>query len=188
MRRILVTLVSLMFVIFTAAGVSRAAQEFEENVDRPGGDFRPFVELNDPAPGTFGGPVDNCRSLCERDGACRAWTFVRKGVQGPKARCWLKNTIPGAVANGCCTSGVPARSLEPGLDRPGGDYKNFDLPSASADLCSRACNSENRTCKAWTFVRAGIQGPQPRCWLKTSVPPAVVNGCCTSGVLGPILH
>ncbi len=187
MRRVLLSLVSITLFMFVGLGASWSSQDFEDNVDRPGGDYKNF-DLNDPAPNSFGGPVDACRIQCEQDGACRAWTFVRKGVQGPKARCWLKNAIPRAVSNGCCTSGVPVRSIEPGLDRPGGDYKNFDLPSADANSCGRACQNEGSLCRAWTFVRAGVQGPRPRCWLKSSVPPAVVNGCCTSGVRGPIVR
>ncbi|MBO0902362.1 PAN domain-containing protein [Jiella sonneratiae] len=187
MRRVVTSLFCILLLLFLGVGASRADQEFEDNVDRPGGDYKNF-DLNDPTPGSFGGPVDACRIQCEQDGACRAWTFVKKGVQGPKARCWLKTAIPNAVRNGCCTSGVPARSFEAGIDRPGGDYKNFDLPAADANLCGSACNGENALCRAWTFVRPGVQGPKPRCWLKNTVPPAAVNDCCTSGVLGPIVH
>lgn len=187
MRRILTALFSMALFIVVGVAPALSSQDLEDNVDRPGSDYSSF-DLNDPAPNSFGGPVDACRIQCERDAACRAWTFVRKGVQGPKARCWLKNRIPNAVSNGCCTSGVPVRAVEPGLDRPGNDYKSFDLPSADANLCRRACESENAVCRAWTFVNAGVQGPTPRCWLKTVVPPAVMNGCCTSGALGPIVR
>jgi hypothetical protein len=31
-------------------------------------------------------------------------------------------------------------------------------------------------------VNPGVQGPAARCWLKSSVPPATPNSCCTSGV------
>jgi hypothetical protein len=31
---------------------------------------------------------------------------VQPGVQGPNARCWLKNSVPPPVASNCCVSGV----------------------------------------------------------------------------------
>jgi hypothetical protein len=31
---------------------------------------------------------------------------VRPGIQGNSGRCWLKDSVPGAVRNNCCTSGV----------------------------------------------------------------------------------
>jgi hypothetical protein len=157
----------------------------EENIDRPGSDFSNFDVV---APGGFIGPVDSCQISCERDGRCKAWTFVRAGIQGPKPRCWLKDAIPAPRANNCCTSGVPMRTLETNVDRPGRDYKNFNLPAADTNLCKTACEQEGSTCKAWTFVRAGVQGPTARCWLKNAVPPAFTNNCCASGVPGPILH
>ena len=158
----------------------------EDNFDRVGGDYRSF-DLNPPAPMTFGGPEDVCRETCQRDGNCKAWTFVRVGVQGPKARCWLKNVIPAGHASNCCVSGVPTRPFEPGVDRPGRDYKNFDLASGDANLCKSACEREGQ-CVTWTFVKAGIQGAKARCWLKNATPPAFTNSCCVSGVREPIIH
>jgi hypothetical protein len=67
------------------------------------------------------------------------------------------------------------------IDRPGLDYRSFDL-SGDATVCQSACRGDRR-CHAWTWVRSGVQGPSPRCWLKTSVPQPVRNGCCTSGVI-----
>ncbi len=72
--------------------------------------------------------------------------------------------------------------LEYDTDRPGMDYRNFDLPSNDPMLCQRACFQDPR-CKAWTFVKPNtIQGPRPRCWLKYAVPPAHHATCCVSGV------
>jgi hypothetical protein len=168
------------------AGTS-AAQELQENIDRPGHDIDNF-DLNPPPPNSLIGPVASCQIRCEQRGDCKAWTFVKPGVQGPNARCWLKNAIPTAVANNCCTSGVPVRTFESRIDRPGRDYKNFDLTGADPNLCRAACLTERSNCKAWTYVRPGFQGPQARCWLKTDVPPAFTNSCCTSGVPPIVLH
>jgi hypothetical protein len=66
-----------------------------------------------------------------------------------------------------------------GIDRPGRDYRNF--PVSSSDECQTACNAEGK-CRAWTYVKPGVQGASARCWLKHSVPGPVRNTCCTSGV------
>ena len=163
-----------------SANVAFADQTREDNIDRPGGDFRNFP-VSPPSPGSFGTVVDICRVSCERDGSCKAWTLVRAGLQGPQARCWLKSVIPAANFNSCCTTGVPMRVFEPNIDRPGGDYRNFDLPAANPNLCKIACDGDG-LCQAWTFVRPGVQGPRARCWLKFVVPAASTNNCCTSGV------
>ena len=71
--------------------------------------------------------------------------------------------------------------LENNIDRPGSDYRDFDLPTADPNLCRAACEAEAE-CKAFTYVRPGMQGPSARCWLKDSVPDAVPNDYCVSGV------
>lgn len=76
---------------------------------------------------------------------------------------------------------APAASdLEKGFDRPGSDYKNFPL-DGGPERCQQAC-AEDPNCKAFTWVRPGVQGPQARCWLKGGVPSAVSNANCVSGV------
>ncbi len=68
-----------------------------------------------------------------------------------------------------------AQTMELDIDRPGMDYKSFDLASPDPNLCERACKEDPQNCKAWTYVKPGIQGPKARCWLKSGVPPAVKN-------------
>ncbi|MGI9382585.1 MAG: PAN domain-containing protein [Methyloligellaceae bacterium] len=72
------------------------AQEF--NVDRPGSDYR---NLDLQAPRWL-----DCQNMCTADARCLSWTYVKPGVQGPKARCWLKNKIPNPTTNTCCISGL----------------------------------------------------------------------------------
>lgn len=76
---------------------------------------------------------------------------------------------------------VGCAGMEPGVNRLGSDYKNFDLPSADPALCQKACYSEQQ-CMAWTYVNPGIQGPNARCWLKNPIPAPSINSCCVSGV------
>jgi hypothetical protein len=79
-----------------------------------------------------------------------------------------------------------SESVGPGMidnaDRAGSDYRSFDV--ANPGECQLACNQQ-RTCRAWTYVRPGAQGSQARCYLKNAVPPATPNTCCISGVRGP---
>lgn len=75
--------------------------------------------------------------------------------------------------------------IEPGIDRAGGDYRSFDIGNADLRdtpelVCRDACRKESQ-CRAWTYVKIGVQGPKARCWLKTSVPAPRLSNCCISG-------
>lgn len=182
---------------------------WEPDIDRAGSDYTSF-DLQGPRP-------DLCRDRCLGEPQCRAFTYVNPGVQGPHARCWLKNSVPGSQPADCCLSGVktvapppppppppppapaggswraapppplppappqaPPRAWEASVDRPGSDYRQFDLAEAKAEICRDTCAREPQ-CRAWTYVRPGVQGPSARCWLKTAVPPARPAACCISG-------
>jgi hypothetical protein len=73
----------------------------------------------------------------------------------------------------------PPREPEIRTNRFGGDYASREVPTA--EQCQSACASEAR-CKAWTWIKPGIQGPAAKCWLKSTVPAARSDDCCTSGV------
>lgn len=73
-------------------------------------------------------------------------------------------------------------ALEYDTDRPGQDYKNFNLPQARPELCQAECSSDSK-CKSFTYVKPGVQGSSARCWLKSTVPAPVKSSCCVSGIL-----
>jgi hypothetical protein len=77
--------------------------------------------------------------------------------------------------------GAWAQSFERNVDRPGSDYRNFNIDGSPA-ACQAACGRDDE-CRAWTYVRAGYQGPLPRCWLKFRIPSPTGNQCCISGVM-----
>jgi len=79
----------------TAEPGSRAFTQMQMDTDLLGGDYKGFDAST----------VEGCEAECKRDGNCRAWTFVRAGVQGPQPRCYLKDVIPAASSNKCCVSG-----------------------------------------------------------------------------------
>jgi hypothetical protein len=72
-------------------------------------------------------------------------------------------------------------TTEYGTDRPGLDRYNFDMAQPEPRDCQSVCLID-QTCRAWTFVRPGVQGAQARCWLKSAAPAAQNNFCCVSGV------
>jgi len=76
-----------------------------------------------------------------------------------------------------------SNSMELNTDRPGRDYRSFDMPWDDPAICREACERDLK-CKAWTYVKPNIQGQYSRCWLKHSVPDARQNSCCTSGLKG----
>ena len=168
---------SLALPLMMSGGAADAAQNFESGVNRPGSDYKNF-DITPPS-GGFVTAEGLCQTACENDASCKAWTFVKAGIQGPKPRCWLKNAIPGKQGNSCCTSGVPMRAFEPGIDRPGKDYKTVDV-GADPRSCGQLCQGDNK-CNGWTYVKAGVQGPSAKCWLKTTLPDARSDNCCTSG-------
>lgn len=175
-----------MTVLLVVSGMPMVAQESvsrESNTDRPGSDYR-NLELPQPDPGL-------CQQECARDGRCKAYVYVRPGVQGQAARCWLKESVPGTRSDSCCVSGVKMASagggvsrtvtLEAGTDRAGGDYRSFELNRPEAEICRQECAGDSK-CRAYVYVKPGVQGPSARCWLKESIPPARRDECCVSGV------
>ena len=72
-------------------------------------------------------------------------------------------------------------TLEPNTNRAGQDYKSFELTDAQPYLCQKAC-VDDPSCKAFTYVKPGIQGARAMCWLKSAVPAASADSCCVSGV------
>jgi hypothetical protein len=73
----------------------------------------------------------------------------------------------------------PGGGMEAATNRFGSDYRSLDAPDARK--CQAACAGEAQ-CKAWTWVKPGVQGPSAKCWLKNAVPAVSKNDCCTSGV------
>jgi len=71
----------------------------EFSIDRFGGDYRSF----DTATDALGAA---CKSACEGDKTCRAWTYVRPGYIAPSARCYLKSKLTRPRHKPCCVSGV----------------------------------------------------------------------------------
>ena len=98
-----------------------AAIEWDTN--RRGQDYRSFL-LDEPLP-------DTCRQACNEEAQCQAWTFVKPGIQGPQAKCWLKSVVPQKVQDTCCVSGVKTATQTTGIPAgtPMTGPKTFANPS-----------------------------------------------------------
>lgn len=70
--------------------------------DYPGYDYR-SIELPN-------ADISECIEACRRDSRCRVCTLVKPGIQGPNARCWLKDRIPASRRDNCCVSAIKSRS------------------------------------------------------------------------------
>lgn len=185
-RRLLLACLAAFGLIAATASVDSARAQ--ANFDRPGGDYqRTQVPSGDPA---------DCAMSCERDRRCRAWSFNYPTDFASTAVCWLKNTVPARTQDDCCISGVRGAGVlemptgdnndaaeEVSIDRPGGDYKNFDLKRGEGDdACRAACTADNK-CRAWTFARAGYAGKEAHCFLKKDIKPPRRKPGFTSGVV-----
>ncbi len=71
----------------------------ETAIDRTGGDYKNFELASDPT-------GESCKTACDGDKKCRAWTYVRPGYLGAQARCYLKDKITRPRRKPCCMSGV----------------------------------------------------------------------------------
>lgn len=146
-----------------------------EGTNLPGRDYANF-----PAPSAF-----VCRTSCGGEAQCKAYTWVKPGIQGASGQCWLKDALPAIVKDSCCDS-APRSFIEKNdlkaenrINRPGADYRSY-ITSSWQD-CQAACEDGVR-CASWTYVRARLQEAQGRCWLKSAVARPVVDANTISGV------
>jgi PAN domain len=177
MMRAFIALTIAFAVVLSAAPPSSAQVGF----DRRGSDYTSFpVRSGDPAV---------CAARCDREARCRAWSFTYPTADRP-ATCWLKSQVPPRVEDGDVASGVRGagvieprgRTREYAIDRPGGDYRNFEVPAEpSGEACKKACEADSQ-CRAWTYLRPGYGDSGPRCFLKNRLTPPRHRPCCVSGV------
>lgn len=102
------------------------------------------------------------------------------GDFGPSTKAAIEE-LAKAPVSGAASANTASATFEYDVDRPGSDYRTFELESADPALCASQCGKEPK-CKAWTFVKPGVQGPSARCWLKDRVPQPVTASFAVSGV------
>ena len=139
----------------------------EYNTNRFGGDYRRVI-LSKPDPKL-------CESECWKDASCKAFTYVKPGVQNDNAMCWLKGSKSPKSHDPNCVSGVKeitgairttnaatTTGLEYDTNRPGYDYRFVVLSKPVPEMCGIECIRDSK-CKAFTYVKPGVQGVQARC-------------------------
>lgn len=86
--------------------ISKRDLRAEDKINRPGSDFKNFD--------TDGWKT--CETACAEDNICASWTYVRRGVQGPSGRCWLKNRVARPVSDSNTVSGVKYKPASVRID------------------------------------------------------------------------
>ncbi len=125
--------------------------------------------------------VDMSRNICRRNPGRSSVVVSIRAIYSGDRGCTLRNNSWNREIARNHTVRCPGAEVEPNTDRPGSDYRSFFLNRPVPDLCRSQCARENR-CKAYTYVKPGVQGRRAKCWLKHSVPAARHNTNCVSGV------
>jgi PAN domain len=89
---------TIFTLVAPLCGAAVAAPSYRPNVDLPGNDYKK-IDMMRPRPRL-------CQEACLQDAKCQAWTFVRTGILGAQASCWLKSKAEPPQTNTCCVSGV----------------------------------------------------------------------------------
>jgi PAN domain-containing protein len=80
----------------------RGNREF--SIDRIGGDFRSLDVAAEPM-------GETCKTVCDGESKCRAWTYVRPGYFDAHAHCFLKDHVMPPHHRAWGISGVEARDV-----------------------------------------------------------------------------
>jgi hypothetical protein len=159
----------------------------EYDTNRPGGDYRSF-DLVEPR-------LELCENACAKDAQCKAYTYVKPGIQGPHARCWLKSSVPNSLANSCCISrvkegtGSTRSGFGPRVDNTtfsGATNIRFFGVNDIAE-CETACAADPQ-CRGYSLVKRGAYESNPNnavCYLLSSLGQRVNNSCCISSQTTP---
>jgi hypothetical protein len=116
----------MIFILLILIPGTACAMEI--NTDRPGMDYKNFDLIrNHPAA---------CESACMKDPNCQAWTYVKPGIQGSSARCWLKKGIPPPVKNSSCISGFKKPEFKPPIKIIDKAEKRPNAPITASQLQS----------------------------------------------------
>ncbi len=133
--------------------------------------------------GVLQGPTVFCDYI--QNGNCNPLDGLATHFEGMSS--WIRSLPRGSLVpmiSAPTTVSLDWRSsdLEWGVSYNGGDYASFNLSSSNPKLCRNACEQDS-DCVAFTFVREGIQGSSPRCWLKNIVRPIVRRTGRVSGIV-----
>lgn len=96
---------SWLLLVLLSVAANGQTVSMEPGTDRMGSDYK-AIALASAEPAL-------CQKACAADAACKAFTYVRPGLKGPSAMCFLKSSVPASTPDPCCTSGVRAAGGRP---------------------------------------------------------------------------
>jgi len=91
-----------------------------------------------------------------------------------------ERSAPGSPESPDVDLDKPELTVESGADRPGADYRDYEMTDADASKCALDCSGDEQ-CRAYTFVKPS-DGKPGRCRLKNKASAKVASDCCVSGV------
>ncbi|MDD1654278.1 MAG: PEGA domain-containing protein [Methanomicrobiales archaeon] len=158
---VVLCLLVMMALLIVPCAADTAMQQYDQTDLRGGDYFHAESSIYDPG---------TCAQECLEDSRCIGSTYVKPGIQGQYAVCWLKDKAWTKQPNVNTVSFVKMTMQE--LDQTdlyGADDYRVDWPldpKMTPQWCSDYCLSKE-PCVAATFVKAGtIKGPNPICYLK----------------------
>lgn len=189
---VFISFVFALVLLFNMTGAlaDRTPGDFNymQGEDLPGQDYKAFFTKAYPYSGDS---ILECEEACKNDPQCLAYTWVRPGVKGTNAACYLKSGVPVWTPNGDCCSGVRRGvsvtglfNINQGMKSTEYIYKNFSFVGYE-DKCERACANDPK-CLAFTYAAPTWVGPgQPAydlCYLMSGVPTLTQDPNFVSGV------
>lgn len=158
-----------------AAHATADITTIEKGFDRPGAEF-----MSAPVP-----TLDHCRTLCFDHGSvdlsaaqrCLAYTF-----RASTKMCSLKNATPAPVPDADAVSGlhVIVKFGDNGVSYPENNIRGADFDTRNPVECQDKCRGD-KSCRAWTWMKPGMETVSGHCHLKDSVPLGKRDNCCVSG-------
>jgi PAN domain-containing protein len=108
--------------------------------------------------------ADACAAACNANSNCVAWTWVRAGLKGPGAVCFLKNPAPAPSFNSVCKTNVDCLSGLKRSDGWCGESPNRNAPGSTSVLgqgqvlscpSGKSCGPKvSQTCTGWWIFKS----------------------------------
>lgn len=139
---------AIALVVAAGQAGAEVTAEMRLGINFPGNDIGSFfVGDNDP---------QTCQAACDVNEDCEAWTFVKPGIQGPEAVCWLKNAVAAPEVTECCISAAVDGQ---GASTAGGFYARPKIGATDVDFCLYAgteCGQKaaDLFCRSWGYKEA----------------------------------
>jgi len=96
---------------------------------------------------------------------------------------WASNAVGPTMTGDCSLVPEKVTRVKVDEDRRGGDYRAIELSEPRSSWCGVYCAQDYTRCQSYTYVPAGVKGPNAMCYLKNSVPAASYAKGMVSGVI-----